>query len=133
MPRYLTFDQETASKLREHVAAQQVFEHRAADAVDYALSSENTLVTVMPTGAAREAAVAVFRRPRAARPAEPAQKPAPLVEMRKPVASVRTPEKNVAVRAGGFLGLRDEAVFEDEEPIVKKKQSWWRHFWPEDE
>lgn len=131
MPRYLTFDQKTASTLREQVPGQQVFEHGAADAVDYALSSEKTMVTVMPTGTAREAAVAVFRRPRAARPAEPA-KPVPLVEMRKPVASVKS-AKNAAVRAGGFLGLRDEEVFDQDEPVIRKRQSWWRHFWPDDE
>lgn len=133
MPRYLTFDQKTASTLREQLPGQQVFEHGAPDAVDYALSSEKTLVTVIPTGAAREAAVAVFRRRKAQMPAEPAQKPAPLVEMRKPVASVPLPQKNSAIRAGGFLGLRDEVVFEQEEPPIKKRQSWWRHFWPEDE
>ena len=136
MPRFLTFDQKTASRLREQVPGQQVFEHGAADAVEYAVGSEKTLVTVMPTGEAREAAIAVFRRPKLNRPAQPnhaASNPGPVVEMRKPVASVQAPKQGVAVRAGGFLGLRDEPVFEDDEPAVRKKQSWWRHFWPEDD
>ena len=136
MPRFLTFDEKTASRLREQVPRQQVFEHGAAGAVDYALGSEKTLVTVMPTGEAREAAIAVFRRPKAARPVQPilaVAKPAAPVEMRKPPASVQPPKKDVAMRAGGFLGLRDEAVFDEEEPIVRKKQSWWRRFWPEEE
>lgn len=136
MPRFLTFDQKTASRLREQVPGQQVFEHGAADAVEYAVGSEKTLVTVMPTGEARDIAIAVFRRPKVSRPAQPNQAasiPGPVVEMRKPVASVPAPKKDVTVRAGGFLGLRDEAVFEDDEPVVRKKQSWWRKLWPEDD
>lgn len=133
MPRFLTFDVKTASTLRKQVPEQQVFEHGAKGAVDYALGSDKTLVTVIPTGAARQAAVAVFRRPRLVKPMQPVERPAPAaVEMRKPAASVPAPIRDSAVRAGGFLGLRDEAFFE-EEPVVKKKQSWWRHFWPEDE
>jgi hypothetical protein len=136
MPRFLTFDEKTASRLREQVPKQQVFEHGAAGAVDYALGSEKTLVTVMPTGAAREAAIAVFRRPKAARPAQatqPVASPAPPVEMRKPPASVQPIRNQAAVRAGGFLGLHDEPVWEEEERPIPKKQSWWRKFWPEDE
>lgn len=134
MPRFLTFDEKTASKLRQHVPEQQVFEHGAKNAVNYALGSEKTLVTVMPTGFAREAAVAVFRRPNVvAKPApQPEQRGAAVPEMRKPAASVPVPIRDSALRAGGFLGLRDEMFF-DQEPVVKKKQSWWRHFWPEDE
>jgi hypothetical protein len=134
MPRFLTFDEKTASKLRQSVPKQRVFEHGAKNAVDYALGSEKTLVTVMPTGAAREAAIAVFRRPRvAAKPApQTEQRGTVMPEMRKPAASVPVSIRDSAVRAGGFLGLRDEMVF-DEEPAVKKKQSWWRHFWPEEE
>jgi hypothetical protein len=135
MPRFLTFDEKTASRLREQVPKQQVFEHGAASAVEYAMGSEKTLVTVMPTGEAREAAIAVFRRPKAAKPAPPshvATNPAPPVEMPKPPASVYPFKKEVVVRAGGFLGLHDEPVFE-EEPQIRKKQSWWRKFWPEEE
>jgi len=134
MPRYLTFDEKTASRLREQLPRKQVFEHGAAGAVEYAVGSDKTLVTVMPTGEAREAAIAVFRRPQASRPAQPNQavpKPAP-VEMRKPPASVQLPKEKFAVRAGGFLGLHDEPVFE-EEPPPAKKQTWWRKLWPEDE
>ena len=133
MPRFLTFDEKTASTLRGQVPEQQVFEHGAKGAVDYALGSDKTLVTVMPTGEAREAAIAVFRRPKLAKPvSQPEPRSIVMPEMRKPAASVPVPIRDSAVRAGGFLGLRDEAFFE-EEPVVKKKQSWWRHFWPEDE
>lgn len=134
MPRYLTFDQKTASALRRQIPEEQVFEHGATGAVEYALGADRTMVAVMPTGAEREAAVAVFRRPRQM------AKPAPAVETRKPVASVSSgaslqpPNKNnVATRAGGFLGLRDEAFFEEDQPAAPRKQSWWRKLWPEDE
>lgn len=128
MPRYLTFDEKTASALRRKIPEQQVFEHGASGAVEYALGSNKTLVTVMPAGAEREAAVAVFRRPK-----QVAQ-PAPPVEAKKPVASVQPAMRKEAVtRAGGFLGLRDEAVFEEDMPAPPKKQGWWRKLWPEDE
>lgn len=127
MPRYLTFDEKTASTLRKSLPERQVFEHGATEAVEYALGTDKTLVTVIPTGQEQRTAIAVFRRP-----GQPANPRSP-VEVRKPVASVAAPrENNVAVRAGGFLGLRDEVAFE-EEPAVPKKQSWWRKFWPEDE
>jgi hypothetical protein len=127
MPRYLTFDEKTATALRRQIPEEQVFEHGASGAVEYALGSDKTLVTVIPTGAEREAAIAVFRRPKQV------VKPAPKVEERKPVASVQALTRDIAVRAGGFLGLRDEAVFEEEEPPAPKRQSWWRKLWPEDE
>jgi hypothetical protein len=38
----------------------------------------------------------------------------------------------MTTRAGGFLGLRDEAFFE-EEPKPDEKKAWWKKFWPDDE
>jgi hypothetical protein len=133
MPRFLTFDERTASTLRAQVPQQQVFEHGAADAVDYALGADRNIVAVMPTGAARQAAVAVFRKARVAARSPISARPAPKFEQRKPVASAPFANPGVAVRAGGFLGLRDEPVFEDDQPVMPKKQGWWRKLWPEDE
>jgi hypothetical protein len=71
--------------------------------------------------------------PAAVEPQRPAVPGQPDVDAKKPAASVQPPaRKEAATMAGGFLGLRDEAVFEDE-PAPRKKQSWWRKFWPEDE
>jgi hypothetical protein len=128
MPRYLTFDEKTASALRTQVPEQQVFEHGASGAVDYALGCERNIVAVMPLPGARQAVVAVFRKPKVVTRSQS------VAESRKPVASVSavTALPDVAIRAGGFLGLRDEPVFE-EEPIAPRKQSWWRKIWPEDE
>lgn len=138
MPRYLSFDEKTAARLRQQVPEQQVFEHRATDAVDYALGSERDLVTVMPTGAARQAAIAVFRHRKAANRMAAVSKPAPAVQKRKPVASIPIQQPELvssagSYRAGGILGLRDEVAFEEEQPVKRGKQSWWRKFWPEEE
>lgn len=138
MPRYLSFDDKTAARLREQVPEQQVFEHRATDAVDYALGSEKDLVTVMPTGAARQAAIATFRHRKAAKAMAPVAKPAAVVERRKPVVSIPVQQPELVssaggFRAGGILGLRDEVAFEEEQPVKRGKQSWWRKFWPEDD
>jgi len=138
MPRFLSFDEKTATRLRQQVPEQQVFEHRATDAVDYALGSEKDLVTVMPTGAARQAAIAVFRHRKAVQTATAVSKPSPSVQKRKPVvpAPVQQPELVSSAggfRAGGVLGLRDEVVFNDEPPVKRGKPSWWRKFWPEED
>ena len=146
MPRYLTFDEKTASALREQVPENKVFEHGADDALDYALGTDRNLVAVMP-GGARQAAVAVFRKRKTAQaaPLVEVRKPVvpernPVVEMRKtvveerkPVASVAMLRDNRAVRTSGFLGLSDESFLEEERPAEVKKQSWWRKLWPEDE
>jgi hypothetical protein len=130
MPRYLTFDEKTASALRTQVPQQLVFEHGAEDAVDYAVHSDRSIVAVMPTVATRQAAIAVFRKPAVA--AKPVTS-APKVEARKRVASAPIPPKDAAIRAGGFLGLSDESIFDEDQPATRKKQSWWRKIWPEDE
>lgn len=138
MPRFLSFDEKTATRLRQQLPEQQVFEHKATDAVDYALGSEKDLVTVMPTGAARQAAIAVFRHRKAAKTAAAVSKSTPAVQKRKPVASAPIERPELAgsaggFRAGGVLGLRDEVVFDDAPPVKRGKQSWWRKFWPEDD
>lgn len=148
MPRYLTFDEKTASTLRDQVPEHKVFEHGADDALDYALGTDRNLVAVMPGGAARQAAVAVFRKRKTSAQAAPSvevrrsvlpeRKPlveerTPFIDARNPVASVVPLRENRAFRTSGFLGLSDESLFEEEQPAVSKKQSWWRKLWPEDE
>jgi len=75
MPRWLTFDSRTASRLRRQLKGDQVFEHGASGAVDYAVNIHTSTVAVIPTEVPGQAAVAVIRPvalPRAA--ALPAQK-----------------------------------------------------------
>ena len=130
MPRYLTFDEKTASALRGQIAEQQIFEHAATGAVEYALGSGRTMVAVIPVSAAHLAAVAVFRRP-AVVPQPPITRAAP--QQRTSAPQHHAPKASSTVRAGGFLGLSDEAAYE-EEPRPQKKQGWFKkNFWPEDE
>lgn len=149
MARLIAFDQKTAAALRQQMPQHQIFEHGASDVADYLVGGPETLVAVLPVDSPGEAGVAVFRRTRVAeaisnsahseeilaenslQPAlpqettgHPVNPPDRFAEHRQ-AASRRT-------RAGGFLGLRDEAVFEDEEEKPLQKQSWWSRFWNED-
>jgi hypothetical protein len=65
MARWLTFDRNTASALRKQLPREQVFEHGARNAVEYASGSNQTLVTLLPPGSSSEVAIAVFRQPAA--------------------------------------------------------------------
>ena len=65
MARWLTFDRNTASALRKQLPREQVFEHGARNAVEYASGSNQNLVTLLPTGSSSEVAIAVFRQPAA--------------------------------------------------------------------
>jgi hypothetical protein len=109
MPRWIVFDQDTASKLRSRLPQASVFEAPGRAALEYALGSPKSVVTVLPAmlGTGSISAVAVFR------PGRP--KPAP-------------PGKSFSVRATGFLGLNDAPVLEEEEEDEKRR--WWE-FWKE--
>jgi hypothetical protein len=159
MARLITFDQKTAAALRREMPQHQTFEHGAADVVDFAMGGPETLVAVLPVDAPNQAGVAVFRRPKierfplptpepevnAAQTENPVQRtaqekspapevPAPPVD--QPLSSSLRADEPIQftplrIRAGGFLGLRDEAVFEEEQKPPQKR-SWWRKFWDED-
>jgi hypothetical protein len=62
MARWLTFDRNTASALRKQLPREQVFEHGANSAVEYASGAKQDLVTLLPTGSTGEVAIAVFRQ-----------------------------------------------------------------------
>lgn len=159
MARLIAFDQKTAAALRGQMPQHQTFEHGAADVVDFAMGGPETLVAVLPVDAPNQAGVAVFRRPRVERfplsthqpdvdapqTESPVQRPTqetssvPEVAAR-PVAPQFSPSSRaeepielapLRIRAGGFLGLGDEAVFEEEQKPPEKR-SWWRKFWDED-
>ncbi len=160
MARWLTFDRNTASALRKQLPREQVFEHAAHSAVDYASGAKQDLVTLLPTGSTGEVAIAVFRQV-ATKPVL-VEKPAPTPQAESPAWKVVTPEPPAALeaktetpapqaqrqqpettlpfvrrmppltRAGGILGTRDELVFDDE-PVAKVKKNWWRRFWDDDE
>jgi hypothetical protein len=146
MPRWIAFDQTTLVILRRQFPSEPVFEHGARDIVDYAATGPETLVTVLPLSG-KEAALAVFRRGAArtkvALPFQRTRTESPPVA---PPPPARPAERNTVapkdkdrqddvtprLRAGGMLGLRDDAVFE-EEPQPQRKRTWWQRWWADDE
>jgi len=119
MTQWTAFDLETSSKLREFLPHETVVSRPRGHAVEYAAQAGHTVVALLPALNRNEAVVAVFRT--APIPAVLLQ---PLPETHVPDA--RRPDTR-SFRAGGFLGLNDETVFEDEE--VPQKKSWWQRIW----
>lgn len=107
MPRWIVFDQDTASELRSRLPQASVFEAPGRAALEYALDGPRSVVTVLAPAVGSVSAVAVFRpgRTLAALSAKPSR-----------------------VRASGFLGLNDSPVPEEEEE--DEKHRWWQ-FWKE--
>ena len=104
MPRWIVFDQVTASELRSRLPQAAVFEAPGRAALEYALDNPRSVVTVLPPAPGNRSAIAVFRPGR---------------------TQTSQPAKASPVRATGFLGLNDASVLEEEAPEKKK---WWQ-FW----
>ena len=144
MARWIAFDQKTTSILRAALAQGTRIDTLLRGPVDYALAKPGAVIAVLPAGDGL--GIATFRRARFARQHRPAaeqprhippSQPASLqAEHRRDehrgaenrVAELRA-EHRATTRAGGFLGLSDEPVFEDEAP--QEKKGWWRKFWEE--
>jgi hypothetical protein len=99
MARWLTFDRNTASTLRKQLPREQVFEHGAGSAVEYASDSNRDLVTLLPTGSSGEVAIAVFRQPSSKAAAAPkpvlVEKPAPPSAWKVVTPAPVTPTKSI--------------------------------------
>ena len=108
MPNWVTFDQETSSTLRSRMPQGSIFQRPGSSMMEYLLEDREATVAVLPSSGDNHAVVAVFRWNKLPAPAEP------------PMTPIRS-------RAGGFLGLTDEPLFEDEEP--EEKKSWWQRLW----
>jgi hypothetical protein len=124
MPRWIVFDQDTASKLRSHLPQASVFEAPGRAALEYALNNPRSVVTVLPPAVGNGAMVAVFRPERTlSRPAR--------TSYGGPGGSgtAAAPVKSSRVRASGFLGLNDAPVLEEDEEQEEKRR-WWE-FWRE--
>jgi hypothetical protein len=114
MARWIAFDQQTSSLLRSKLAQGTTIQTLGRGAIDYALAKPGPVVTLLPAAAGGpDIGIAVFRRPGKVRP-----------------ANVWTAHVSANTRAGGFLGLSDEPIFEDE-PAQQQKKGWWRRFWDE--
>jgi hypothetical protein len=156
MARLIAFDQKTAAGLRQQMPQHQIFEHGASDVADYLVGGPERLVAILPVDAPGEAGIAAFRRPTVEKPATPLQESSPVVPHPETTGALvqpaipelnSSPENHLAIsgfapaafdesalvrtRAGGFLGLRDEAVFEDEQK-PSQKRNWWNRFWEEE-
>jgi hypothetical protein len=135
MARWIAFDQETTSLLRSTLAQGTRIDTLRRGPVDYALAKPGAVIAVLPAQGSNDSGIAVFR------PARPAvmQHPAsieraavapPRVAAAPPLRAAVPPTTNrAATRAGGFLGLSDEPVFEEEE--AEEKKGWWRRLWEE--
>ena len=113
MARWIAFDQQTSSLLRSKLAQGTTIQTFGRGAIDYALAKPGPVVTLLPAMGGADIGIAVFRRPSKTRR-----------------TTVRTAPVSANTRAGGFLGLSDEPVFEDE-PVQPQKKGWWRRFWDE--
>lgn len=107
MPNWIAVDNETSSALRSRLPEQSVIDLIDGSALELALSRNPTTVAVLPCRGLGQATLAVFRWNRI------------------PVTPPLPPPQQANIRAGGFLGLRDE-VFEEES---QEKKSWWKRFW----
>lgn len=122
MVRWIAFDQDTTSILRSTLAQGTRIDTLLRGPVDYALARPSAVIAVLPAGGG-SLGIATFRRVRAA----VAQRAA--TEQLRSFLPARPSALQASTRAGGFLGLRDEAVFDDE--VGEEKKGWWRKFWDE--
>jgi len=127
MARWIAFDQKTTNILRSTLAQGTRIDTLLRGPVDYALAKPSTVIALLPATGGSDLGIAVFRRVRAAMQPKAAAEHLRRIPPVQPAAH-RT-EHRATTRAGGFLGLSDEPVFEDETP--QEKKGWWRKFWDE--
>jgi hypothetical protein len=123
MARWIAFDQKTTSILRSTLKQGTRIDTLLRGPVDYALARPSAVIAVLPAGGGDSLGIATFRRARAAM----AQRAA--TEQLRSFVPAQPAAHRASTRAGGFLGLSDEPVFEEEAP--QEKKGWWRKFWDE--
>jgi len=141
MARWIAFDQKTTNILRSTLAQGTRIDTLLRGPVDYALAKPSTVIAVLPATGGNDLGIAIFRRARATAKQKTAADQPRRIPPTQP-ANLRTEhqseehrseerrsEHRSTTRAGGFLGLSDEPVFEDETP--QEKKGWWRKLWDE--
>ena len=98
MARWISFDALSAEQLKRYQPQDAVMV-QAGSALRTAMDDPNDSIVVMPGPNPGTALVVRVER--------------------------RRPQEHMTSIAGGFLGLSDEAVFEDELPTEERK-SWWK-------
>jgi hypothetical protein len=124
MARWIAFDQKTSSILRSTLARGTRIDTLLRGPIDYALARPSAVIAVLPAGQGDFLGIATFRRARAA-----VTQRAATEQLRSSLLPPRPAAQHASTRAGGFLGLSDEPVFDDEAP--QEKKGWWRKFWDE--
>ena len=127
MARWIAFDQDTTSILRSTLAQGTRIDTLLRGPVDYALARPSAVIAVLPAGS-DGLGIATFRRVRAAVAQRAAAEQLRRIIPAQPAIQQAT-TRHASTRAGGFLGLSDEPVFEDE--VIEEKKGWWRRFWDE--
>lgn len=107
MPNWIAVDEETRSSLHSRLPEQTAIVLREGSALEHVLGRNGTTVAVLPCQGLGQAALAVFR-------------------WNRYQTSALTPAPQANTRAGGFLGLTDEAIFDEDS---EEKKSWWKRFW----
>src|SRR6267142_3459915 len=120
MARWIAFDQDTTSILRSTLAHGTRIDTLLRGPVDYALARPSAVIALLPASGGDGLGIATFRRARA----KVAQRAAP--QQLRSSLPPRPAALSASTRAGGFLGLSDEPVFDDEAP--EEKKGWWRKF-----
>ncbi|MGB9119285.1 MAG: hypothetical protein WCE73_01585 [Candidatus Angelobacter sp.] len=122
MARWIAFDQKTTSILRSTLAQGTRIDTLLRGPVDYALARPSAVIAVLPAGQGDFLGIATFRRARAVVAQRAANEQSWSIPPAQPAAH------RASTRAGGFLGLSDEPVFDEAPP---EKKGWWRKFWDE--
>jgi hypothetical protein len=123
MVRWIAFDQKTTNILRSTLAQGTRIDTLLRGPVDYALAKPSTVIAVLPATGGDSLGIATFRRVRAAMQSKAA------AEHLRHISPTQPAAHRASTRAGGFLGLSDEPVFEEDAAPVKK--GWWRKLWDE--
>ena len=110
MARWLTSDHRMLADLMRRIPPGDTAELCSADALASALESESASVAVLPAAHCDTALVVTISRPER----QPAM-----------ARAAHVGEEPISYRAGGFLGLADEPVFEEEEPAPAQRK-WWK-------
>lgn len=132
MPRWIAFDQQTSSLLHATLAQGATIQTFGRGAIDYALAKPGAVITLLPAaGNNSDIGIAVFRGQKMRRQARSldaftANPSSPHTLSTNSDFARPQPGRTMA---GGFLGLRDEVVMDEE--LEQEKKGWWRRFWDE--
>jgi hypothetical protein len=107
---WITFDPETQSALNRVPGGPGRTKLCSGEALDYALSAQKNSVVLLPSG--DDVVLLTIKKALISRVIPPKTEPAP-----------ETGKSSFGYIGGGFLGLTDEVLIEEE---PKKRGTWWK-------